>query len=158
MLDSSFAASGPYPWQLEQTVDAAGEFSTSAFTRFMPMLRRYIEALEAEVDPFDASVWESAPAFRTTSWTAAGHLIPARGHCAAVAMGEAIWILGGQLEDGPTDRVDLYHPDTRTIGRGPSLPSQRMECQAVAHGGIYVIGGVVNHLHSATVEMLADEQ
>jgi hypothetical protein len=159
VLDSSFLVSGPKPWRLEQTVEAARDFSRAAFARFAPMLSRYVEAIDKGADPFDPAVWEPLPGFRTTSWTTAGPLIPARSSLAAVAVGEDIWILGGQLEYVPTDRVDILDIEAGTMRAGPRLTAPRMQFQAVAvDEAIYVLGGAIGDHPSPTTETLVGQE
>ena len=158
VLDGAFLVSGPTPWRLEQTVEAARDFSRAAFARFAPMLSRYVEVIDKGADPFDPTVWDALPAFLTTSWTTAGSLIPARNHLAAVAVGDVIWILGGQLES-PTDRVNMLDIETGTIRAGPPLTAPRMQFRAVAvDEAIYVLGGEISHHHSDTLETLVGRE
>jgi Protein kinase domain/Kelch motif len=157
LLDEAFMISGPHPIRLEQTVAAAQQFSATAFSRFVPMLRRYMETVTQGADPFDATVWGLVPSFRLTAWRGVDDLIPALSHHAAVVVADELYILGGQREDGPTSAVQIFNVKEVSWRPGPPLTAPRLQLAATAanDGTIYAIGGTVDHRHSPAVAALA---
>ena len=67
-----------------------------------------------------------------------------RRECAAVSLGECIYILGGWKSSGATNEVLILNTATRLWTNGPRMQTRR-RCLGVAvlHGKIYAAGGCV---------------
>jgi len=83
------------------------------------------------------------------AWTTLASMNTARAGAAAAVIDDGIFVIGGrQSTSGPCsggpylDTVEKYDIDTNTWSPVASLPNQRSDMAAVAHGGkIYVFGG-----------------
>ena len=66
----------------------------------------------------------------------------ARSGIAAAALGETIFVFGGEAPEGTFDQVEAYQPRQDRWTRFAAMPSARHGLGAVALGGrIYVIAG-----------------
>lgn len=83
---------------------------------------------------------------RDDEWSVVGRMATPRCYAGTVQMGGDIWVVGGFFKVKgkrvPTDRVEIYDPESGTITRGPDLHRPRAEPVVVnLRGRIYVVGG-----------------
>ena len=78
-----------------------------------------------------AGVWKQQPS-----------IVPARRYAAATVSDKSILVMGGQIGDVSSTRVDAYNVETRTWTRLAPLPESRMWHNAsTINGKVYVAGG-----------------
>jgi hypothetical protein len=78
------------------------------------------------------------------TWRRQPSIVPARRWAAATVIGKSILVIGGDISDGSSNRVDAYNVETRTWTRLAPLPEGRFWHDATTiNGKVYVAGG--NH-------------
>ena len=70
------------------------------------------------------------------------NLTEGRSYCAAVSLGQCVYVLGGEKSNGTTNEVAILNTATRSWTMGPCMQTKRRFLgAAVLEGKIYAAGG-----------------
>jgi len=87
-------------------------------------------------------------------WTSLPHMQTKRSHCAAVSVGEQIYVVGGYDGNSSLTSVEVYSPTSRKWTSLPPMQTKRYYCAAVSMGGqIYIMGGKGRKSRLSSVEV-----